>query len=229
MQIVIAYDGSDHAKAAIDDLRRSGLPSGVNALVVSVGDTLLPTPPPSSAFIDVDTMSHRVAGTLVQARAETAQATEEASALAREGTRRVHNHFPGWGVYADHIVGTPAQSIMQMADDWRADLIVVGSHGRSPLGQFFLGSVSKQVAAEARCSVRVARHVTDRGNAPVRILIGVDGSRGAEAAVHAVALRAWHQTTEVRLIAVDDTRRAGTMHLPSMKTAWINGGQENRL
>jgi len=79
---------------------------------------------------------------------------------------------------------------MRMADDWRADLIVVGSHGRSALTRLVLGRVSQQVATESRCSVRVARHVTARGHTPMRIVIGVDGSRGAEAAVDAVALRA---------------------------------------
>jgi nucleotide-binding universal stress UspA family protein len=160
-------------------------------------------------------MSHRVANTLVQARAETAQVNAEASALAREGTQRVHSHFPRWGVYADHAVGTPAQAIMQKADDWRADLVVVGSHGRSALARLVLGSVSQQVATESRRSVRVARHVIDRGNTPVRIIIGVDGSRDAEAAIHAVALRAWHEGTEVRLIAVD--------------TAWIVESQEEQI
>ena len=37
------------------------------------------------------------------------------------------------------------------------DLIVVGSHGRSALGRFMLGSVSQKVVTEAHCSVRVAR------------------------------------------------------------------------
>ena len=40
MNIVIAYDGSDFAKAGIDDLRRAGLPQKANSLVVCVGETL---------------------------------------------------------------------------------------------------------------------------------------------------------------------------------------------
>jgi len=230
MNIVIAYDGSNHAQAAVDDLRRSGMPRGVNALVVSVGETFLPTPSASSAFVDVGSMSHRMVSTLVQARAETAQVIAEASVLAREGTQRVHGHFPRWGVYADHAVGTPAQAIMQKADDWRADLIVVGSHGRSALARRALGSVSRQVATESRCPVRVARHVIDRGNTPVRIIIAVDGSRDAEAAVHAVALRAWHERTEVRLIAVEDTvGTTGPMHLMPVATALIRESQEEQV
>ena len=44
MKVVIAYDGSDCAKAAVDDLRRSGMPRHADALVVSVAETLLPPP-----------------------------------------------------------------------------------------------------------------------------------------------------------------------------------------
>ena len=42
--MVIAYDGSDCAKAAVEDLRRSGMPRHADALVISVGETLLPPP-----------------------------------------------------------------------------------------------------------------------------------------------------------------------------------------
>lgn len=97
-----------------------------------------------------------------------------------------------------------------------ADLIVVGSQGRAALGRFFIGSVSKEIATESRCSVRVARRAVERpGDEPVRIIIGVDGSPGAEAAVRQVGGRVWAQGTEVRLIAVDDgvspTRIAGIL------------------
>ena len=87
---------------------------------------------------------------------------------------------------AEALLGTPALTVMQQADAWQADLIVVGSQGRSAVGRLVLGSVSKQVATESARSVLVARHVVERGTAAVRIIIGVDGSPGAEAAVRAV-------------------------------------------
>jgi nucleotide-binding universal stress UspA family protein len=98
MRILIAYDGSDHAKAAIDDLRRAGLPRDARAMVVSVGETLLPTLSPVSVAIREDIVSHRAAGTLVQARAEAAEASDEASVLAHEGSQRVLGRFLG-GVF----------------------------------------------------------------------------------------------------------------------------------
>jgi nucleotide-binding universal stress UspA family protein len=230
MRIVIAYDGSDHAKAAIDDLRRSGLPRDANAMVVSVGETLLPAPSPVSAGFTEGIMTPRVAGTLLQARAQAVQAGDEASALAHEGSQLVLAHFPRWGVYSEPVVGTPAQAVIQKARDWHADLILVGSHGRSALGRFVLGSVSMQVATESRCAVRVARHVVERGNAPVRIIIGVDGSRSAEAAVHSVASRAWPPGTEVRLVIVDDTvRLSGTMGLLPTAEAWVRESNDELI
>jgi nucleotide-binding universal stress UspA family protein len=127
-------------------------------------------------------------------------------------------------------VGMPAQTIIEKARDWRAELIVIGSHGRSALTRLVVGSVSKQVATESRCSVRVARPMLERDGVPLRIIIGVDGSRGADAAVHAVALRVWPDRTEARLIAVDETVRApGTAHLQPTVEPWISESQEEQI
>jgi nucleotide-binding universal stress UspA family protein len=197
-------------------------------MVVSVAETLLHTPVSLASFDGI--MSHRVAGTLLQAQAETAQAEQEASALAHDGTQRVLAQVPRWGVYTEPVVGTPALAVLEKARDWRADLLVVGSHGRSALGRFVLGSVSKQVAAESRCSVRVARHVVARGDTPVRIVIGVDGSRSAGAAVHAVASRVWPVGTEVRLVMADDTiRPVGTMGLLPTAQVWVKESNDDQI
>jgi nucleotide-binding universal stress UspA family protein len=72
------------------------------------------------------------------------------------------------------------------------------------LGRFFLGSVSQSVVAHARCSARVARirphkQIAAPGS-PVRIVIGVDGSPGAEAAVRAVASRQWPEGSEACVV-----------------------------
>jgi nucleotide-binding universal stress UspA family protein len=233
MKIVIAYDGSECAKAAVGDLRRSGMPRKADALVVSVGETLLPTPSLSSSAIierSISHGSHRVGATLVQALAEAEQAMEVASALAQEGKQLVQANCSDWVIAAEPLVGMPADAIMQTADDRQADLIVVGSHGRSALERFVLGSVSKRVATESRCSVLVARQVVERGNAPGRIIIGVDGSDGARAAVHAVASRTWSAWTEARVIAVDDTLRpSGTMGLLPTAEAWVKHSHEEQI
>lgn len=232
MRVIIAYDGSVCAKAAVDDLRRSGMPRHADALVISVGEALLPTPDaflstPSSALIESG-VSRRVTSTLVQARAQAAHAIDEAGALALEGAQRVQGRFPDWEVSSVGLVGPPAPAVMQKAEDWPADLIVVGSHGRSAIGRLILGSVSKQIATEAPCSVLVARHVVQRGDAPVRIVIGVDGSPNAEGAVQAAASREWPEGAQARVLAVDDTVRPTGTAMAFVPTAAAMVSESNQ-
>jgi nucleotide-binding universal stress UspA family protein len=98
------------------------------------------------------------------------------------------------------LIGSPATLIIEKAEEWKSDLIVMGSHGRTALGRFFFGSVSQKVLHEANCSVRIARGRLGEPETPVRIIIGIDGSKYANAAVLAVASRNWPQGTEVRLV-----------------------------
>jgi nucleotide-binding universal stress UspA family protein len=53
--------------------------------------------------------------------------------------------------------GNARDAILEAAADWPADLVVVGSHGRSGLDRLFLGSVSEGVVRRAPCSVQVVR------------------------------------------------------------------------
>jgi nucleotide-binding universal stress UspA family protein len=53
--------------------------------------------------------------------------------------------------------GDPKSGILELARKWRADLIVVGSHGRKGLEHFLLGSVSEAVARYAPCAVEIVR------------------------------------------------------------------------
>jgi nucleotide-binding universal stress UspA family protein len=62
--------------------------------------------------------------------------------------------------------GDPRSAIVEAAETWRADLIVMGSHGRSGLDRFLLGSVSERVARHAPCSVEIIRPPAQRPAAP---------------------------------------------------------------
>ena len=55
------------------------------------------------------------------------------------------------------LEGDPAQQIVRAAKSKRADLIVVGTHGRRGLSKFFLGSVAERVVATAPCPVVTVR------------------------------------------------------------------------
>jgi nucleotide-binding universal stress UspA family protein len=55
------------------------------------------------------------------------------------------------------LLDGPKSIIMDEAEKWGADLIVVGSHGHRGIERFLLGSVSEGVALHAKCSVEVIR------------------------------------------------------------------------
>jgi nucleotide-binding universal stress UspA family protein len=217
MKILIAYDGSNCADAAVNDLQRAGLPAAADVRILSVADVLLPLPsdePPGAA--------EQPPAVVQRAHARATQAVEEARSLAMQARDRVLAMFPGWQVQADARADSPAWAVIKEADAWQPDLVVVGSHGRSALGRLVLGSVSHKVLTEVRCSVRVARGRDVTPEVPVRLIIGVDGSAGAVAAVRAMAARSWPGGTEVRLLAALEPRMSIVgSPVPPALAAWV--------
>ena len=201
MKILIAYDGSVCASAALEDLQRAGLPRVAEALIMSVADVFLP--PSLSPALDLPA---EVPVAVQRAWAQATHAVEEARALAQHARTHLLTFFPAWDVRAEACADSPAWAVVKKADTWQPDLIIVGSHGRSALGRLWLGSVSQKILTEARCSVRVGRRHRQTHAAPVRLLIGVDGSPDAAATVGAVAAREWPVGSAVRLVTALDAR-----------------------
>ena len=207
MKILIGYDGTEYSDAAIEDLKLAGLPDDSEVLIVSVGDLLMSSPELSEVLSEAFTSSRVEAG-LKKAQTHAEWITKEAEEAASRAKERVKELFPEWDVRAEVMIGTPEWVLIDVADKWNADLVVVGSQGRSAFQRLFLGSVSKRVVTDSHASVRVGRPSNRKdADAPPRIIVGVDGSPAAELAVHEVGQRVWPQGTEVRLIAVDDSVR----------------------
>jgi nucleotide-binding universal stress UspA family protein len=86
------------------------------------------------------------------------------------------------------VMGTPAHAILEVAGELRANMIVVGSHGRKRAGQLFLGSVAESVVRGSSCPVLVARDTEadlDRWEtgAALRFAVAADGSPASRAAL----------------------------------------------
>jgi nucleotide-binding universal stress UspA family protein len=204
-KILIAYDGSECSEAALDDLRGAGLPAaGVEARVLAVAEVWLPPPPPSMYEVMAEAEGATSPAALQRHFAERSPAFAEARGLALLACDRLRKNFPGWQVSAEALYGSPAWVVVTESDRWRPDLVVVGSHGRTGLGRFVLGSVSQKVLTEARSSVRVGRGRVEVEESRPRLVVGVDGSEGATTAVRAVAERAWPEGAEARVVIVDD-------------------------
>lgn len=223
-KILIAYDGSEYADAALDDLRRAGLPRTVEAMVLTVADVFVPPPIQEEAN---DTFPPELPA-VRRAHERAKRKLQEAELLAKQASERIKKDFPEWKVSHAAVADSPAWAVIFKAAEWESDLIVVGSHGESGLaGRLILGSVSQRVLYEAHCSVRVGRSRQKANHAPPRLIIGIDGSQYSRTAVQAVAKRSWPEGTEVRLVAVVDTVIAvATNLLQPSEVKWIEVDDE---
>lgn len=83
-----------------------------------------------------------------QARARRERATQEI--VARGRARGIHARFLVWE-------GEAAEAIVAAAQAEAADLVVIGSHGRGPIGRLVFGSISERVVRDAPTPVLVVR------------------------------------------------------------------------
>lgn len=58
-------------------------------------------------------------------------------------------------VYTFHKVGNPRDEILLTAEEWNADLLILGTHGRTGFDHFISGSVAERVVRKARCPVLI--------------------------------------------------------------------------
>jgi nucleotide-binding universal stress UspA family protein len=64
-------------------------------------------------------------------------------------------------VSGEVLAGPPREVILDEAERWKADLVVMGSHGYGSWRRFMLGSVSQAVVSHAKCSVEVVHRRKD--------------------------------------------------------------------
>ena len=224
MKILLAYDGSECADAAIQDLKRAGLNDEVEVLVMSVADVFVPDP------INDNDFPTYVPTAVRRAHEHGRNELEQAGVLAGRASEQIRSLFPNWRVSYQAEADSPAWALILRADEWKPDLIVMGARGLSVFGgRVIFGSVSQRVLYEARCSVRIARGPGRNTDRPIRILIGVDNSPDSNAAVAAVCNRNWPAGTEVGLLVVVDTVMPVVPN-PSEPAVmkWIEVGDENR-
>jgi nucleotide-binding universal stress UspA family protein len=199
MKVLIAFDGSLRSQAALEDLARAGLPaSGVEAEVVRVAEIWIP---PDDAYTGPSLWEAAMRDVAAHGRDTVASAARDAETAAV----RLRQIFPAWRVGARVETGPAALRLIERAERWPAELLVVGAQGHAVAERLGVGSVALRVLTHLRCHVRVARPAGDAADR-LRILVGVDGSPDAAAAVEAVAARTWPAGTEARVVTVVDHR-----------------------
>lgn len=191
MKILVGYNGTPFAKAAIDDLARAGLPEHADVLVVTVAELCFAT-----------------------------VAADDPLDVAYDGQQRIERVFPKWKSSLLTVTGSAAGEILAASKTFEPDLIILGESQNGVSDERrFLGATAQRIVTEATCSTRIARKRARRRSGGMRLVVGFDGSSGAKAAIRSIASRQWQPMTEVHLLSVADSSVIGSIgrFLPQME------------
>ena len=147
-KILLATDGSEFAARAARSIAERPWPAGTEVGVLSVVELVMGSAqallePP---FVDTEQVE--------RLREEAMKRAQNAVSAAVE---ILSKSFPQVSESISVLLSGPKHVIIEGADQSRADLIVLGSHGHRGIERFLLGSVSEAVALHAHCSVEVIR------------------------------------------------------------------------
>ena len=155
MKVLIATDGSEYSRAAIDEACRLFEKSpDAEFKVIYVYELMILAPGP-----------YFLAPEYVQQIDDELQV--QANAIVEKSLAQIREKFPALAgrTSASVLSGTPAQQIVEEAENWGADLIVSGSHGYGFWKRAWLGSVSNALVHNAHCSVMIVRAEHEAQNA----------------------------------------------------------------
>lgn len=145
MKVLVAYDGSPWADAAVDEVARRPWPAGSEIRLVTVVEQ--PLTVASAAGVEVY-------APLVE---------RMHAALREEAYRRIQKAMEKVKSRGDLKSsfelrdGSVKHALLAAVREWGADLIVAGSHGTSGLARVFLGSVCHTLVTHAPCNVEIIK------------------------------------------------------------------------
>jgi nucleotide-binding universal stress UspA family protein len=146
MKILLATDGSECSKVAVNSVADRPWPEGSAVKIISAME--IPYMPTTEAWVLPGNYYTELEGaSKAQAEAAIKDAVEKISS----------GRTAGLEIISEVKTGSARDVILEEAEKWGADLIVIGSHGYSGLQRFLLGSVSHAVANHAHCSVEIVR------------------------------------------------------------------------
>lgn len=167
--ILVGTDFSEQAEVAVDQAGTVASLLDANVTVVHVAVPVEPAPSASAVW--------------AQAMSQVSTMVDELKQEALNQLSRVKSKLEQRGVTVDAqvIVEQPATGICRVAEKLDADLVVVGTHGRTGVSRFLLGSVAERVVKLSKAPVLVARgEVGAFANGFSRILVPTDFSQASE-------------------------------------------------
>jgi nucleotide-binding universal stress UspA family protein len=145
MKILLAVDGSTYSDSAIEEVLRRPWPAQSEVKVITAFETPImvgmePWAATPTYFDQLDNAVRSAAKAILDSALEKLKTTKDTLKISSEV-----------------IQGPPRQVIIEEAERWSADLIIIGSRGLGAWNRLLLGSVSSAVVNHAQCSVEVVR------------------------------------------------------------------------
>jgi nucleotide-binding universal stress UspA family protein len=149
LRIVLAFDGSEDANLALDELTQRSFAPGSEVHVVSSVDLRMVT---AISYMSIFASELREA------------TREEDHELVRRMNDEAVSRLNQAGLRAQSVVleGDPKKLIIKHAEEWKADTIFAGAHGTTRTERFLMGSVSTALASRAHCTVEIVRENRSR-------------------------------------------------------------------
>jgi nucleotide-binding universal stress UspA family protein len=144
MKILVAIDGSKYSDATVQAVAAQIRAENAEVLILQIVEPRIYSTPPQMAPGYQPEMEE-----IMKEQFKLAQGNLDRSAATLRGG--------GFKVSTRVLEAEPRTGILDLASEWHADLIVLGSHGRKGLQRFMLGSVAESVARNAYCSVLIVR------------------------------------------------------------------------
>lgn len=142
MKILLATDGSAFSRRALAQTVSLAAALGAEVRVVLVSQVVFVSRSGSMFPVPDSTME--------------LPSNEEATSILGEAVSALEEH--GIPTESRHLVGhAVAETVLAEAESWKADMIVTGSHGRSGVVRFLMGSVSSELVQHAPCTVVVVK------------------------------------------------------------------------
>lgn len=179
MKLLIAVDGSTGSDAVVREVASRPWPGGSECCVLTAIDPFFFTKAPLL---------------LAAAKEDTQRTLDGCAENLKASSLRVSTEI---------LLENPRRGIPKAASEWKADLIVMGSHGTGAFVRLLMGSTAQAVLRHAGCSVEIVREGR-RKSGGMHVLVPTDGSDCAEAALRSVAARPWPEGTEIRVICVPE-------------------------
>lgn len=134
MKVIFAVDDSAHSAYALESVSARPWPTGTHFRLLSVFEL---------GRHESDDVHEKVVDAIKQS--------------LEPKVKMVSTLHPGSQVDTRIMQGRARDAILQEAEDWEADYIVLGSHGRTGIQKFLLGSVAEALLGHASCPVEVVR------------------------------------------------------------------------